>query len=317
MEILQKKTQLRDILRTTLEPLIDNDYIFIDLPYYKNIGDVLIWNGTEAFLKGVKHKCLYRASFYTFDFRQLPPSAIIVLQGGGNWGDLWHEHNTFRKEIVKKYPDNRIIILPQTVFYENKLNQEKDFKIFSEHPKLIVCARDNYSYEVLRDGINCRVILLPDMAFFLDFPLNTTRTGKNLFFKRNDKELKMDANYSIIPSDAETHDWPTYENTLIIDKIISRIENSLRRVNPNFSFARHKKIENYLYYYILRQEYQKAGVRLLSSYDVIFSTRLHAAILGILLGKKVVFIDNSYGKNSNFYHTWLEDLDSITLVESK
>ena len=40
---------------------------------------------------------------------------------------------------------------------------------------------------------------------------------------------------------------------------------------------------------------------------------LHGCILSILLGKKITLIDNSYGKNGNFYNTWLSDLDNVTL----
>ncbi|KAB5164633.1 polysaccharide pyruvyl transferase, partial [Bacteroides thetaiotaomicron] len=29
------------------------------------------------------------------------------------------------------------------------------------------------------------------------------------------------------------------------------------------------------------------------------------------LYKRVYFLDNSYGKNSSFYDTWLKDLDSV------
>ncbi len=317
MELLQKKGQLREIIRNSLIPLIDNDYIFIDLPYYKNIGDILIWNGTEAFLKEIKKKCLYRASFYTFDYRQLSSSAIIIMQGGGNWGDLWHEHNDFRKEIIKRYPQNKIIILPQTIYYEDDNNLKNDFECFSHHEKLIVCARDKYSYDIINKNLNTQVLLLPDMAFFLDITIKRKITGRSLFFKRNDKELNTNISYNIVPKNAEVSDWPTYEKKVFIDKCLARLQYWISHFYPQFSFSKCHRFENFIYFHILRFVYQNAGIKLLCNYDIIFSTRLHAAILGVLLGKEVVFFDNSYGKNSNFYHSWLEDLDNITLVEIK
>jgi exopolysaccharide biosynthesis predicted pyruvyltransferase EpsI len=49
----------------------------------------------------------------------------------------------------------------------------------------------------------------------------------------------------------------------------------------------------------------------LSKYDYVFTTRLHGAILSLLLHKKFTFFDNSYGKNKGFYDTWLKDVDGI------
>ena len=52
----------------------------------------------------------------------------------------------------------------------------------------------------------------------------------------------------------------------------------------------------------------------LGAYKTIYTTRLHAAILGVLLGKKVVFMDNSYGKNRGFYETWFKDCDAVKMM---
>lgn len=51
MNATQKKKQLMDTITKVLTPLIDNDYVYLDLPYYNNLGDVLIWEGTKCFLQ--------------------------------------------------------------------------------------------------------------------------------------------------------------------------------------------------------------------------------------------------------------------------
>ena len=70
---------------------------------------------------------------------------------------------------------------------------------------------------------------------------------------------------------------------------------------------------NYYFRHHFAEMMFKEGVRFISPYRQIETTRLHGCILSILLGKEVTLVDNSYGKNRNFYHTWLTDLDSITL----
>lgn len=49
--------RLRSVVGSVLTPLIDNDYVYLDLPYYENLGDLLIWEGTLNFLKETGHKC--------------------------------------------------------------------------------------------------------------------------------------------------------------------------------------------------------------------------------------------------------------------
>ena len=60
----------------------------------------------------------------------------------------------------------------------------------------------------------------------------------------------------------------------------------------------------------------RIGVEFISQYNKIVSNRLHGAILSILLGKDVVIVDNSYGKNSQYYNTWLKNIDSISISSS-
>ncbi|MCY9421777.1 pyruvyl transferase, partial [Bacillus paralicheniformis] len=43
---------------------------------------------------------------------------------------------------------------------------------------------------------------------------------------------------------------------------------------------------------------------------------LHGHILSCLLGKENVVIDNSYGKNANYYNTWMKDIPSTKLIQN-
>jgi len=42
MNFRDKITQLKSLIAGALTPLIDHDYWYLELPYYTNIGDVLI-----------------------------------------------------------------------------------------------------------------------------------------------------------------------------------------------------------------------------------------------------------------------------------
>jgi pyruvyl transferase EpsO len=57
------------------------------------------------------------------------------------------------------------------------------------------------------------------------------------------------------------------------------------------------------------------AIDFMSQYDEVYSTRLHGGILAMLLGKKVHMIDNTYGKISSLYNTWLTKKANIDMVQ--
>ncbi|EEY84481.1 MULTISPECIES: polysaccharide pyruvyl transferase family protein [Parabacteroides] len=307
MNFAQKVDALRSVIRYQLIPLISDSYVFLDLPYYTNIGDALIWEGTETFLSSLPAKCLYRCSCQTFSYRPLPKDTTILLQGGGNFGDIWRRHQDFRLKVIKLYPNNKIVILPQTIYYKNDKQMLSDAALMMKHPDLHICARDQRSYRLLEAYfVNCGRLLLPDMAFCIPRDRLVSSlvrsTGKNLYLKRNDIEFLEDDCRQYIREPVEIRDWPTMEIIPLSAKMLNLfIKLSLNRLSDNWAL--------YLKRLLIHE-----GVRFITSYDKIYTTRLHVAILSILLGKPFVFFDNSYGKNSSFYLSWLSDLDEIKFI---
>lgn len=314
-----KIKELRNIINHYLLPLIDNNYIFLDIPHYPNIGDTLIWQGTIEFLKQIPYKCLYTCSYSTYITPNIDNNTIILLQGGGNWGDLYPKHQEFRKNIIQSFPNNRIIVFPQSIHYQKQEHLLEDINFFKKYSNVTICARDNASFNLLKKYFgNNPVLLVPDMAFFLDFKIENTPINKKrtLFFKRRDKELK-DCPINIIPTEAEIHDWPTIEKDYLRFKISNILGGGLKCIFSLFNKKIAYTIKNYRYYYFHRPWYISIGKQFINQYDTIYTTRLHGMILSILLDKKIFLFDNANRKNSNFYHTWLEDLDSIQLIKSE
>ena len=191
----EKIQQLKGCIYNSLVHLIDGDYVLLDVPYYTNIGDTLIWEGTKHFLKEIPHKCLYTASVETYRYRPLPPDTVILLQGGGNFGDLWRRHQDLRLEIIRAYPNNKIIILPQTVFYKDDAVFQDDAKIFNSHNNLYICVRDTVSFEYLQQSLTCNLLLVPDMAFYISSKLlkkySKKEGDRTLFLKRNGLQKRL------------------------------------------------------------------------------------------------------------------------------
>lgn len=309
--------ELRDKIKESISPLIDNDYIFIELPFYINPGDALIWKGTETFLSELPYKCLHRAAFSTFDFIDIPKDTIIVMQGGGNFGNLYRSNQDFRLAVIEKYPDNKIIILPQTVFYKDTSLLRKDVLSMRKHKHLTICARDYYSYDFLRRfRFSGNIMLVPDMAFYCDLDfihsLSVGITKERIIFKRIDDEYKQSQTLDTIinqstPVSTDISDWEIIEHP---NDTTERLREMILGNSPHSSINEYA-LDTLLPYMI------ETGIKQISSYNEIITTRLHAAILALLLGKKITILDNSYGKNSHFYDTWLQDTCDITCIKEK
>lgn len=317
MEYSERILILKNKIWEELSVLINNDYVLWDCPYYSNIGDTLIWEGERTFLKELGYRCLGYASDITCTFPKLPSNVIILLQGGGNFGDLWRRLQDFRLKVIRYYPHNRIVIFPQSVYYQDITLMQEDARVMAEHKDVTICVRDTDSYELIKNNFKNPVLLVPDMAFYISSAIiaryKRNEGEKVLFLKRTDKEL-VSASYSIEEkeSSVEIRDWPTIEKTplfmVFLYKLLglcSYLE-KLRMLKNALSW-----FTNVYAVQLCRPLLLKRGIGFISAYKFIYTTRLHVMILSILLGKECSFFDNSYGKNVALYNTWLKNLTGV------
>lgn len=320
MDYTKKITELRGIINDRLLPLINNDYIYLNLPYHSNIGDLLIWEGTQLFLSQTKYKCLYSTDSDNFKEIKINGEIIIILHGGGNWGDLWTDHHIFRKKIVEMYPQNRIIVFPQTIYYQDVNNMFEDIEFYNKYPNVTICTRDKKSYEIMSKNFkNNKILLVPDMAFFIDVKFKPQKTDRILFAKRTDKELAVDSDiYINIPSNAEIHDWPTFEDNKecrFVNNNLYRIMSVCIKIDMFFKSSIKNVTIDFLWKKIIKPYYINCGINFINNYQEIYSTRLHISILSILMKKKLHIIDNNYGKTRSFIETWFSEEESKSLLQ--
>lgn len=320
--------KLRGLVIEQLTHLINGDYVLLDIPNHSNIGDNLIWEGELIYLREhVKFTNKYSANVVNLDINKIQNN-IILFHGGGNFGDLYRECQELRINVAKDYPNNRIIIFPQTVFYQDKSKLVTDCEILNAHNDIYICVRDQESYDTLSRYISKdKLLMLPDMAFFMDIKPETKKTGKALLMQRTDNEKKdISAVFDKIykeyqPSDLDIKDWPTYSNNKYVrltvqrlfsyklrtSRILQRIPILTKLVDPCYGLNNRNN----------RARYIDMGVDFLEQYDTIYTTRLHGLILAILLNKRVVIIDNSHGKCLRFHDTWLRCFANITVLDKE
>ena len=95
----------------------------------------------------------------------------ILINGGGNLGTLWMDVEILERTIIQKNPRSRILILPNTAYYEDtdKGREElrKSIQIYNRHKHLTIFAREQISYDFLKSSFR-NVRLVPDMVLLLN-----------------------------------------------------------------------------------------------------------------------------------------------------
>lgn len=309
---------LRQIIICQLSNIIGERCILVDAPYYDNIGDVLIWAGTRQYLEDNGHKTIYTCSYRNCVYPSIDNDVTVLFQGGGNLGDLYPEHSEFLMRIVNHYPHNRIVILPQTVYYQNPSLELMHITQLIEHGDVYLCARDNYVYNKFSKLLGEKCKLVPDMAFCLSVDKNISmylpEKEKTLCIERKDSERCG----SLTHCEGDKLDWPTIEN-------LNHRLNLINRFFLKLSFLYQIPFVGRIictcwdfyasHFFVLGMV--REGVEFISPYQSIVTTRLHGCILSCLLSKNVRFVDNNYGKNSHFYKTWLKDFSNVQLIDNE
>ncbi|MEC4893141.1 MAG: polysaccharide pyruvyl transferase family protein [Oscillatoria sp. PMC 1051.18] len=311
---------------------------FLDYPNYPNIGDHLIWLGALFYLTDVlQTKVSYTANINNFSdelLKQKVGKNPIILNGGGNLGDLWLPYQKFREKIIFHYQDRPIIILPQSIYFAKQTNLTKAAKIFNSHPNLTIFVRDNYSYQIASKNFgNCQVVKAPDMAFhLLNLPGITRNCQPNksiLYHYRQDRELDENISpASLNIPNLVVEDWQAFHLVLgnsqppFLKKIAYLYREFWQKgiLTPDEFFSRRKWLNKYKYKRKFSQvdnpELQQlslsllhAGIYQFQQYQVIITNRLHGHILCLLLGIPHLFLPNSYHKNESFYQTWSKNIN--------
>lgn len=322
MTNLEKIAQLRAEIKRQLEPLLGGcRCIYLDAPYHSNIGDVCIWEGGLNFLSEIGANITETHSLYWAPGKRLDPDVVIVLHGGGNFGDLYRACQDFRLKIIETYPDNRIVMLPQSVWYDNDALIADDAAAMARHRNLWLCARDSAAFRFMQTHFGANhVLLVPDMAFCLPDVLlqlyrHKEQSGKSLFMRRTDNEI-TGSTPDALGDNVDVHDWPTFEGKYKTRLHIMNQTNAIQWRIGRYSRLATLPLQVFAdrtAKWFLRPRLTRCGLKFLSEYDSITTTRLHALILGTLLGKQINIIDNKTGKLTDFTSTWLTDLDSIYL----
>lgn len=294
-----------------------NDIIFVDYPLHHNVGDLLILIGTIDFFKNnflnVKcHLSTYNTNIELLS-KQITPKTTILCHGGGNFGDIYPIHQNLREQLIDSFPNNKIIILPQTAFFNSMKNQKKSQDLFNQHNDIVMFARDEKTHEIFKQ-FSEKAYLMPDMAheLYRTLPKSKKQEG-TLYFLRNDIEkTPLPSRLQQEIQNQDRVDWSD-----LLTKSEARTAYAVTKLIQVNSKLKSHILDEVIFK--VWEAHSKALVSKMSekfsSYEKIVTSRLHGHILSCLMDIPSVIIDNSYGKNSAYYNLWTKDLETTSLWE--
>ncbi|MED1739280.1 polysaccharide pyruvyl transferase family protein [Bacillus swezeyi] len=220
------------------------------------------------------------------------PEDMVFIIGGGNMGDLYRNEEWTRRFIIKAFKHYKIVQLPATVHFSRTPYGQKELKrakkIYNSHPRLLMMARDDTTYQFMKQHFSNKTILKqPDMVLYLKKEQQSERDGVFICL-RDDKEsfLKPEERETLLKAvNDEYGEAKTFTTT--IGKRVSRVsrESELNKLWDQLGGA-----------------------------AVVVTDRLHGMIFCAITGTPCVVIRSFDHKVLEGFH-WLKDAPSMKLVE--
>ena len=177
--------------------------ILMGFPLHRNLGDQAIALAEEKFIKenfpeyeyyavaeGLLMDCIDKVRAACTD------DDILVLHGGGNLGNQYINIENSRRKIFELFPNNKIIIMPQSIYFTQDEDGKKEFeitkKIYNEHKNLTIVTREQVSYDIVKENFSADVLLTPDIVMSLNKQKENVERKGIMYLLRKDVEVVLD-----------------------------------------------------------------------------------------------------------------------------
>jgi pyruvyl transferase EpsO len=155
---------LRDVLGGA------RDVALVNFPNHNNPGDSAIWLGARAALRRIGVRVRYQCAWCTYSpgaLRRALPDGPVLINGGGNFGDLYAGQQGLRERLLAELTGRRIVQLPQSIHFRERANLDRVRRLVAGHGGVTLIAREQRSKQLAQKEFDADVRLLPDMALAL------------------------------------------------------------------------------------------------------------------------------------------------------
>lgn len=281
--------------------------IYLSETDHTNLGDHAILYAQHKLLDPemsdlLKYSFTRRECLFAFDQirKGIRKQDIILIPGGGWIGTLWKISGELFLSFLETFQDNRIIVFPQTIYFENTAYGTAQKKRFYDAVKnckdLILYVRDTNSYHFLQNQMpaqNSRIQyrLAPDMVLNLRPKIQLPKKEYILFVIRQDLEKITDDEQierlkkRITDNGMEIRYGDTHTQKAVVPK---NRETALYEKWEEFSQAR-----------------------------LVITDRLHGMLFAVINGTPCIALDNLSNKVKGVYDEWLVDDPHVMFLNAK
>lgn len=267
-EIIGISIYLRYIRKKNIKKII---YTITPPSTLKNIGDhaqavailkwfKINWQGKEV-LEFDKHEVIAHIKWIK---KLVTPNDLIFLHSGGNLGDRRMKSEISRRTVIKTFPDNKIIQLPQTIFFSATENGERVLReskeVYESHNNLTIAGRDEFSFKLAKKYFpKVKSIACPDFVLMV-------KNGKNV---NNDKMRKG----VLLCFRKDSESIFNEEIILKLEKIVSRYSKSISHYDTKVKYKIKRKS---------REKELEKTLEIFSRYEVVITDRYHGIIFALI-----------------------------------
>jgi len=274
--------------------------VLVGVPVHGNIGDAAIVLAEEKFIFDNLNEYEY-LKILDNDIEEnieqikekINDEDILLLHGGGNLGDEYIICENRRRLIIKEFPNNKIILMPQSIYFKDteygKDELEKSKKIYNSHKNLTLIARETVSYEIMKKEFpNVNVILTPDIVMYLNKTQETNRKGIIYALRRDVEKVLTDEQFKKIDEITSKY----FENKTITDTRIGE---------PIYCNEREAVVEAKF------EQFRNA--------ELVITDRLHGMIFSAITSTPCIALGNYNHKIESSFE-WLKNQGYIRFLKS-
>ena len=281
--------------------ICDKNFFLIATPEHTNTGDYLISVAEKIYLKKFfpNSKVIEVTGQAFMENRnniigQISRLDTLLITGGGFFGSLWPDGEVLER-VLEYFPDNKVVILPQSLYYEDNpyglARQKKICLIAKNHRDLVICYREQISLKKGLElfGENIRQYVFPDMTLFLH--------GIEYYGKRKGISLCLRNDIESVLTDEQKHQ--------IMNLAEAEGETiSLISMHWNTVIEKEKRDE------ILQKKLDE-----IASAKLVIADALHCVISCALTGTPCIALPSSTRKTEGVFQ-WIKELPYIKYIDA-
>jgi len=321
---------LIDRLRTEVTEAVDQavprdaPVALVNFPNHSNAGDPALWLAATKVLDALGRRVAYAASWSSYDpgaLRAAAPDGPILLNAGGNLGDVYQRQQGTRERVLADFPGRPVVQLPQSLWFREHDNLDRFAELVQQHGAFHLMVRDQVSFDTATAAFDAPVELVPDLVF-AHGPLERPAVAPELrtpvlWLARHDPEMPDEPAVEtpvgvqrvdwLLPLDGEPAPPPSF-------RLARRAFGTLGGDQPVTSATRARLLART--FSPLGRHWMDRGRAALARGDVVVTDRLHGHVFCILMGIPHVVTDNRNGKVRALWETTTHAATSAQWADS-